>query len=129
MGLRETLQNAAGTVFSAVGNVKEQIFYYSRDNAPDGTLNYNASSGVVTAQNSLFVIDGIPSKYSASQVDGSRVLPTDLKFKILQTSLPVKPTQNDYIKRIENYASVKYEMVDFKEDTVSATWDFQLRKP
>ena len=124
MGLKETFGAAAGTAFAAVGNIAESANYYARSSAT-----YNVSAGTVTSQDSVYMVSGIFSNYKAKQVDGIKILNTDLQLFMPQSELPLEPTLHDYVERIEAGCSVRYEVLDYQQDAAKATWKVQLRKP
>ena len=124
MGLRDTFKNAADTAITVFGDVAETAWYYQ-----EGSAIYNVSTGNVSSIDSRYMISAIFSKYKSSEIDNSAILPTDLKMTIAQKKFTPVPHQHDYLEKLENYASVRYEVMDYQQDPAGATWVIQLRKP
>jgi hypothetical protein len=124
MGLRDVFKNAADTIFTAVGDIPEDVYYHFV-----GDAKYDASSGTMDRVDYRLAVPMIFSNYTANEVNQEGVQPTDLKAMAQTSFFTKEPNANDFIKRIENYASVTYEVVQVKTDPVEAVWEFQLRKP
>lgn len=124
MGLKDTFKNAAETVITAVGDVAEEAHYYQT-----GSSLYDVSAGIVSSIDSKYLVSGVFSHYKAMEIDNSKVLPQDIKLKLAQKNAPMIPHVKDYLQRVENEVSVRYEVVDFEQDSAGAVWVMQLRKP
>lgn len=124
MGLRDTLKSSAQSAFKAAGDIKEDVTYYGK-----GVVTYNTSTGVVNAQDSGYLISAIFSNYKNSQVDGKKILNTDVRMLLPQNDLPIEPAAHDFIIRLEANASIKYEALSIEKDPAGALWMIQLRKP
>ncbi len=124
MGLESVFKNGAAAVIKAVGDIAEDAWYYQT-----GSTTYDVSAGVVSTVDSAYFTSGIFSKYKAHEIDNRNVLPHDLKFSVPQNTFSLTPNQQDFIKRLENYASTRYDVIDITQDSAGAMWHIQLRKP
>lgn len=124
MSLKDTFSKAAQTGATIFNSVFKDAVYYG-----EASSVYNASSGAVSAIVSSEAISILLSNYKAREIDGERVLPTDLKGMIPQANINSTPALNDHIQVVESGASVTYEIINIMEDAAEATWVFQLRKP
>jgi len=123
MGLRDTFKNAAQTALSAAGDVVENAHLYQ-----EGSSVHNVSSGTVSTIDSRYLLSAIFSKYKAYEIVGSHIQPHDLKATLAQKGFSPIPTVNDYVVRIEDNCSTRYDVVDVKQDAAGATWNLQIRK-
>jgi hypothetical protein len=125
MGLRDVFANAAETIFIAAGDVPITTYYYAH-----ATAVYDVSSGVVSTGVSLTVTSFIFENYKQIDVENKNIEPTDLKGTIPQARLAgVVPSVKDHIQIVEAGASVRYDVVNKKQDPAQATWELQFRKP
>lgn len=124
MGLRDVFRTAAQTAAAAFGDVFSSVQYTTM-----GSTVYDASAGVASTTSTDYVVSMVFTTYSQFEIDGTKILPTDVKALIPQVNLTPTPTMNDEVMRIEAGASVFYEIVNIQQDPAGALWEFQLRKP
>ena len=120
MGLRETVQQAVLSGFTALGNLLESVTYKSQ-----GTVGYTpTTTGVVTRPETDYTITGLFYEYKKQEIDGEQIKPHDMRFLCLQSVLAVTPKITDRIVRSTGKA---WEVISVKEDPAHATWELQMR--
>jgi hypothetical protein len=122
MGLREVFQAGASSAFSAFGNIKEPVSYYSASSNPT----YNATTGAVTTGLTSETVNMIFIYYRREEIDNAdmNVLATDIKGICVQSELSATPRIGDLVKR----GSLTYRVEYFNQDPAGAMWKFKLRK-
>lgn len=125
MGLRDLFAGAAETIFTAAGDVPVAMYYYQH-----GSSVYDVSSGVVSTGVTLTVTTMVFENFKQRDVTNDNIEPTDMQGTFPQSYLPgINPSVKDHLQVIEAGASVRYDIVDKKQDPAGATWVLQLRKP
>jgi len=125
MGLKETLQTAAGTVFTAIGNIKESVTYYSHT-----STTYNVSTGLSTNTNANSIVSMVFLEHNNREIDNEKVLPGDKKALAVYASFGgTALDMHDYVMRVEAGVSTRYNVVDYTVDPVEAVVTFNVRRP
>jgi len=125
MGLKDTLKNAAGTVFTAIGDIKESVNYYTH-----GSTTYDVSAGVPVNTTSNKLVSMVFLEHNNREIDNEKVLPGDKKALAVYASFGgIALDMRDHIKRVEAGASVRYNVADYSVDPVEAVVEFNLRRP
>lgn len=120
MGLKETIQAAVTTGFTALGNLKESVTYKGHLS----TSSYVAATGQYVRNESSTAIEGIFLDYAKRDIDGQQIKPHDQKFLVLQSQLIATPTLQD---RIIRSTGAIWEVIAVSEDPAHATWELQMR--
>ena len=118
MGLQETFQKMAQTVFSAFGNVATAATYTSV-----GTKTYNTDTGAVTGTDTYYAVNIIFTTYESREIDNQVILATDQKGLIPTQNLTPEPKIIDVITKNNQ----NWQVISFGKDPTNALWTFQLR--
>jgi archaellum component FlaF (FlaF/FlaG flagellin family) len=122
MGLKETIQNAATTAFSAIGNLAEVVTYVQ---VSARQQEYSPTTGVVDALSLKHSgVDALFTEYSAREIDGSVIKPKDNKVLIPGNEVTFTPKQGDMIERA---SSEVWRVVNVEIDPAEALWQLQCR--
>ena len=125
MGLRDTFLKAGETIFKAAGDIPAAMYYYQHTSAV-----YDVSSGTVSTGASLTVTTMVFENFKQSERKNDNIEPTDMMGTLPQSYLPgITPSVKDHLQVIEAGVSVRYDVVNKKQDPAGATWVLQLRKP
>ena len=123
MGLRETIQSAVVTAFSAVGNIAEDVTY--RRKKRDEII-YSEATGSVTE-----VFEGYPdtsvifTDYEQKEVDGDNIKSTDKKVLLPGSSIDFEPKQDDQIVKSDGEV---WDIKGAETDPVQGLWILQARE-
>lgn len=120
MGLKETVAGAVKAGFVALGNLPEAVTYQTFKS----TSIYEASTGIVTRQETVTRLAGLFTDYTKQEIDGQQIHPHDRKFLFQQADLAGRPTLQDRLTRRDG---TSWEVVFVKEDPAHATWELQVR--
>lgn len=126
MGLREAFQKGIKAGFSGLGNLPETVSF-------DHYLTtvYEVSAGENSATVERYFVTGVFSSFKFSETPyppTSVDVRTDLKFISPRTDWPFEPTTQDVLHRLENEATVSYEVQAVMTDPAEATWSMQVRR-
>ncbi len=120
MGLKETIQGAVGSGFTALGNLRETVTYL----AFQTTSAYAPSTGTYTRTETPYALSGLFVRYGQRDIDGVQIKPHDQKFLFVPSALPVEPQLNDRLLRADGSY---WEVIDRRKDPASALWSLQVR--
>lgn len=128
MGLRSELQAELGRAFDT--DLADAVAAVDGSRAVPGT--YDPEKGGSTPATTLhYAGRGVFSQYKAREIDGARILATDVRLKVLQNELLVKDggtvTEDPATPAIGDRIS-GYRVMDVGQDAAKATWAIQLRK-
>lgn len=123
MGLAETIQKAAQTAFTAIGNIPLVCTYSSK-----GESTYDLQTGGYDSDDTDYTgLTILFEDYTAKEVteSGGIILATDQKASIPNLSLTPTPKRTDYIT---DSNSQKWTIEDVMIDPARALWIFQTRR-
>lgn len=127
MGLRDELQADMAEAFYT--DLADAVSAVEGSRAVKGA--YDPEIGGTPETMVLYVGRGIFGQYKAREIDGARILASDVRLKALQSELFIQeggattavaavPAINDRISG--------YRVVNVGQDAAKATWTIQLRK-
>ena len=120
MGLDDAIRDAVGSAFTAIADLATQLTYVV---VTPGV--YVPDAGTSFPPNTEHSTEGIILNYQDREFDGDRIRRGDRKILIEQAELTPIPNLGD---RIEVTATgLSYNIIQLKQDPVSATWTFQVR--
>lgn len=122
MGLRDTVQNAAKTAISAVGDIAKSVTYVSMSKQSA----YDPSSGDVWLEGTSYSdVSVIFAEFSAKEIDGEKIRATDEKALIAAKGFTPTPKIGD---RIHKSSTDHWQVMDKDVDPAGALWVLQMRK-
>lgn len=121
--MKDVFRQAAKTIIDAFGDVAEPVSFLSY-----GSSSYNVSTGLTSIACERALTTMVFSKYDERHVDHENIKPNDVRGITAQVDLPFRPKIDDKVIRVEDYASVEYDVVMLTEDAANATWNVQLRR-
>lgn len=128
MGLRDELQADLAEAFNT--DLADAVAAVNGSRSVPGT--YDPEKGGSTPATTLYYAGrGVFGQYKAREIDGTRILASDVRLKALQNELlmteagvitgtPAAPAIGDLISG--------YRVVNVGQDAAKATWTIQLRK-
>lgn len=128
MGLRRELQAELAQAFDT--DLADAVAAVDGSRSVPGT--YDPEKGGSTPATTLYYAGrGVFGQYKAREIDGTRILASDVRLKALQNELlmteagvitgtPAAPAIGDLISG--------YRVVNVGQDAAKATWTIQLRK-
>ncbi|MEW5543517.1 hypothetical protein [Pseudomonas soli] len=128
MGLRDELQADLAQAFNT--DLADAVSAVDGSRSVPGTYDPE-KGGSVPASTLHYTGRGVFGQYKAREIDGTRILASDVRLKMLQNELlmedgatvtedPATPAIGDRISG--------YRVVDVGQDAAKATWTIQLRK-
>lgn len=124
MGLAQVMQNAAKTVFTAIGDIPLTCTYTSQ-----GASVYVPATGAYTYPNAVDYtsLKFLFQDYTAKEIEdaGGVILSTDQKSSIPQLNLTPIPQIKDLVTDSD---SIVWAVENIEKDSARALWIFQLRK-
>ncbi len=124
MALSDVFKKAAQTAANVFSSVFKEVRYQAH-----GDTAYNVSTGLTEDFAEQHMVTMLFETYQNHEMDGARVLPTDVKATIPQLNLPPRPTLHDTVHVVEAGVSVVYEIMGCSQDPAEAVWELQLRRP
>lgn len=127
MGLRDELQADMAEAFNT--DLADAVSAVEGSRAVKGP--YDPEIGGNPETTVFYIGRGVFGQYKAREIDGTRILASDVRFKALQnelfmhedgvvTAIAAVPAINDRISG--------YRVVNVGQDAAKATWTIQLRK-
>ncbi|WP_028697963.1 MULTISPECIES: hypothetical protein [Pseudomonas putida group] len=128
MGLRSELQADLGRAFDT--DLADAVAAVDGIRSVPGT--YDPEKGGSTPATTLhYAGRGVFGQYKAREIDGTRILSSDVRLKALQNELLMKDgdavTEEPAIPAVGDRIS-GYRVMDVGQDAAKATWTIQLRK-
>lgn len=128
MGLRRELQAGLAQAFDT--DLADAVAAVDGSRSVPGT--YDPEKGGSTPATTLhYTGRGVFGQYKAREIDGTRILASDVRLKALQSELLMKDgeavTETSAIPAIGDRIS-GYRVMDVGQDAAKATWAIQLRK-
>ncbi|MDM1711437.1 hypothetical protein ACK56M_10130 [Pseudomonas sp. s4] len=128
MGLRGELQAELGRAFDT--ELADAVGEVDGSRSVPGT--YDPEKGGSTPATTLYYAGrGVFGQYKAREIDGTRILASDVRLKVLQNELLMKEggtvTEDPAIPAIGDRIS-GYRVMNVGQDAAKATWTIQLRK-
>lgn len=128
MGLRDELQADLAQAFNT--DLADAVAVVDGSRSVPGT--YDPEKGGSTPATTLhYTGRGVFGQYEAREIDGTRILASDVRLKALQNELLVKVgdvvTEAPAIPAIGDRIS-GYRVMNVGQDAAKATWTIQLRK-
>lgn len=128
MGLRRELQAELAQAFDT--DLADAVAVVDGSRSVPGT--YDPEKGGSTPATTLhYVGRGVFGQYKAREIDGTRILATDVRLKALQNELFVKDggtvTDDPATPAIGDRIG-GYRVMNVGQDAAKATWTIQLRK-
>ncbi|MGB5955375.1 hypothetical protein [Pseudomonas sp.] len=128
MGIRSELQAELGRAFDT--DLADAVDAVDGSRSVPGTYDPVKGGSTPTATLS-YVGRGVFGQYQAREVDGTRILASDVRLKALQNELLMKDgdalTGDPAIPAIGDRIS-GYRVMNVGQDAAKATWTIQLRK-
>ena len=119
MGLKETFQGVAATVFSAFGNIPTTVTYVVKNDT------YVPGSGPTEDDTEYPDTEGFLLNYEAEEVDNKAVFITDRRLIVEAQKIDFVPKMDDEVI-INNQT---WQVIGHYNDPTDAIWDIQLRLP
>ncbi|WP_085678118.1 MULTISPECIES: hypothetical protein [unclassified Pseudomonas] len=128
MGLRSELQADLGRAFDT--DLSDAVSVVDGSRSVPGV--YDPDKGGSTPATTLhYAGRGVFGQYKAREIDGTRILSSDVRLKALQNELLMKDgdtvTEEPATPAIGDRIS-GYRVMDVGQDAAKATWTIQLRK-
>lgn len=128
MGLRRELQAELAQAFDT--DLADAVAAVDGSRSVPGT--YDPEKGGSTPATTLhYAGRGVFGQYKAREIDGTRILSSDVRLKALQNELLMKDgdavTEDPATPAIGDRIS-GYRVMDVGQDPAKATWTIQLRK-
>ena len=126
MGLRDAIQKAVAAGFNAMGDLPETISF---DHIV--TSEYDTSAGAASTIEERYFVSGVFSRFKFMETPyppASIDVRTDMKFMFPRKDITFTPTTRDALKRLENGATVTYEVRDVQTDPVEAAYTLTIRR-
>lgn len=128
MGLRRELQAELAQAFDT--DLADAVAVVDGNRSVPGT--YDPEKGGSTPATTLhYAGRGVFGQYKAREIDGTRILSSDVRLKALQNELLMKDgdavTEDPATPAIGDRIS-GYRVMDVGQDPAKATWTIQLRK-
>ncbi|MCK2118929.1 hypothetical protein ACOQNQ_02035 [Pseudomonas juntendi] len=128
MGLRSELQAELGLAFDT--DLADAVAVVDGSRSVPGA--YDPEKGGSTPAATLnYAGRGVFGQYKAREIDGTRILSSDVRLKALQNELLMKDgdavTEEPATPAIGDRIS-GYRVMDVGQDAAKATWTIQLRK-
>lgn len=127
MGLRDELQAELAQAFNT--DLADAVSAVEGSRFVQGV--YDPELGGSTSINTRYVGRGVFGQYKAREIDGTRILSTDIRLKILQNELFMKEsdevTQTPAVPAIGDRIN-DHRVMNVGQDPAKATWTIQLRK-
>jgi len=128
MGLRRELQAELAQAFDT--DLADAVAVVDGSRSVPGT--YDPKKGGSTPATTLhYAGRGVFGQYKAREIDGTRILATDVRLKALQNELFVK--DGDAVTEVPAIPAIGdrfsgYRVMNVGQDAAKATWTIQLRK-
>lgn len=130
MGVREEIQAELAEAFDDPDGLADAVKLFAGSRTVKGAYD-PAIGGAAPAATIRYSGRGVFGSYLAKEIDGTRVLTTDVKLLVLQNELfeeqddlvagaPAAPIIGDQVDG--------YRAINVSEDPARATWTIQLRK-
>jgi hypothetical protein len=119
MGLRSTIQNAANSAFTALGDIPISVTYTQVSNG-----GYDTATGSITEITSTETVTAIITSYAEERINAGLAQSTDRQALIPGKDLGLIPKPQDRI----SFDSTDYEVYKVEKDPVSAIYKLQLRE-
>jgi len=119
MGLKDVIQTAVVSAFTAVDDLAETIPYHSI-----GIVDYDPNAGTNIEKGGYdYEIDAIKLEFEADKIDNEIILPTDYRILLKGKDIEFTPKPEDTLE-IDN---VVYRVLNQTADPAKATWDLHVR--
>lgn len=128
MGLRRELQAELAQAFDT--DLADAVAVVDGSRSVTGT--YDPEKGGSTPATTLhYAGRGVFGQYKAREIDGTRILATDVRLKALQCELLVN--DGDAVTEVHAIPAIGdrisgYRVMNVGQDSAKATWTIQLRK-
>ncbi|KPM67233.1 hypothetical protein HB13667_07555 [Pseudomonas putida] len=128
MGLRRELQAELAQAFDT--DLADAVAVVDGSRSVPGA--YDPEKGGSTLATTLhYAGRGVFGQYKAREIDGTRILASDVRLKALQNELLVK--DGDAVTEVPAAPAIGdrisgYRVMDVGQDAAKATWTIQLRK-
>lgn len=119
MGLRATIQNAANSAFTALGDIPISVTYTQV--SPGG---YSADTGVMTETTTSVTLTALITKFEQERINAGLQQETDRQMLIAGKDLSITPKPQDRV----NFESTNYEVTKVERDPVTALFKITLRE-
>lgn len=119
MGLSDSIKQAVGSAFDALGDLVKVDLVYRRIEPG----NYVPSIGTSLDEQTDTIFSGVILSYEDEQVDGDKIRIRDKKIIFQQSELTFTPNFADRII----YGGEDYSILHIKPDPAEATWTLQVR--
>lgn len=128
MGLRDELQADLAQAFNT--DLADAVSAVDGSRSVPGAYDPE-KGGSVPASTLHYTGRGVFGRYKDREIDGTRILASDVRLKVLQNELLMKDggtvTEDHAIPAIGDRIS-GYRVVDIGQDAAKVTWTIQLRK-
>jgi hypothetical protein len=119
MGLRATIQNAASSAFSALGDIPVSVTYLQVSAG-----GYNTTTGATTETTVSSTITALITKFEEERITAGQAQQTDRQALILGKDLDFVPKPQDRL----TYDSLTYEVYKVEKDPVTAIYKLSIRE-
>jgi len=119
MGLRATIQNAASSAFSALGDIPLSVTYTQVSSG-----GYNTTTGAATETTITSTLTALITKFEEERITAGQAQSTDRQALILGKDVDFTPKPQDRL----NFESKDYEVYKVEHDPVTAIFKLSIRE-